>query len=161
MSEKYKNIETEFSNEEVSMRDSIDRISLRQLELQNQILTITSAIQVLEVNAKQAQTPADKGKFYSLVSRNVEILNQLYSTVAQFESVRHKYQQEINKVKKDKLTMINIELRRLDEKFDSFNENEMAKFMSEMKNLVKKAQELPHFKEESKNLTTDVAYSLD
>ena len=137
-------IEVEFEKQIQELRESIDRVGLRQDELRGYVFEVTDIVK--EIQSQISSLPSNayeaKGKFHLAMQKNNELISRLYDTIANFESVRHRYQQDIGRLTKDKIYFINIELRKVEEKMDS-NSSSMIKFMKELRSLVSSVTENP------------------
>ena len=153
-------ISSEFTTNIKNLEESISRVAIRQTEIQTHISVISAAVQNAELSLQQTKDNDKKFKIYQVISKNVELLNMLYSTAAQFETVRQRYYQEINKVTKDKLHMIHIELRTLDEKFNA-STNDLSKFVNELRSLVSKVDTDKTVKQEINQSLNSKEYSMD
>ena len=91
--------------------------------------------------------------------KNNELVAKMYDTIANFESVRHRYQAEIGKITRDKLVFLNIELRKVEDKMDSTTAG-MTKFMRELREFVAAANQNPAAGKIDIKLD-DPAYSMD
>lgn len=133
------NIIKDFDEHATTIVDRIDVVKLRQQEMQNLISTITGANQNLETLLMKEKDPKERGKYYSLISKNTQLLAELHGAFAQYETIINKYVQDVGKTMKDKHHMISIELRMLDEKFNALASNDAATLVLELKNLLKEA----------------------
>jgi len=131
------NITSEFDLHQKTVEECIEHIKIRQMELQSMITIIQAANGNLETLLMKEKDPKEKGKLYNIVRNNTEVLTQLYTTVAQFETVKHKYVQDIGRIIKDKNHMVHIELRSLDEKFATLTQNDAVSLILNLKELLK------------------------
>lgn len=132
-----KDIELEFQKQINNLSESIERVGIRQDELRGYIVSVSQNIDELKQQISSLTPSAHevRAKFHLAIQKNNELISRLYDTIANFESVRHRYQQDIGRMTKDKLYFINIELKRLENKFEN-NSNDALKFMKELRNLV-------------------------
>lgn len=140
-----KKIESEFMQQIQELRDSIDRIGLRQDELKGCIYEVTDIVKSIQQQVESLPPTAyeARAKFHLAIQKNNELISRLYDTISNFESVRHRYQQDIGRLTKDKIYFLNIELRRVEDKMDSTSSG-MAKIMKELRQLVSTIVENPN-----------------
>lgn len=142
--EDYSKIDQDFQNQIDELKNSIERVGLRQDELKTYIFEVTDSIN--ELKAILASLPKEayeaKGKLHMAMQKNYEVITKLYDTISSFESVRQRYQQDAGRLTKDKLYFINIELRRIEDKTDS-SSGSVLKFMKELQQMIKTVQSSP------------------
>lgn len=135
--EETKKMENEFNQQIEELKASIERVGLRQDEVKCYIVDITATINEVKIALKNL--PKDeyksKGNLYLAIQKNNELIAKMYDTIANFESVRHRYQSEIGKLTKDKLEFINISLKKVEDKMDNTTAG-MTRFMRELREFV-------------------------
>lgn len=142
--EQKSNVEQEFNQQIQDLQAAIERVGLRQDELKAFIFDVSATIKKLQENLDSLPKEAydAKGKFYLAIQKNNELISRYYDTISSFEAVRHRYQQDIGRLTKDKLYFINIELRRVEDKFDNTSAS-MSKFTKEIRELISTIAENP------------------
>ena len=132
-----KKMEDEFNKQIEELKASIERVGLRQDEVKCYIVDITATINEVKIALKKLPKEEAKSKsnLYLVIQKNNELIAKMYDTIANFESVRHRYQSEIGKLTKDKLEFINISLKKVEDKMDNTTAG-MTKFMRELKEFV-------------------------
>ena len=135
--EETKKMENEFNQQIEELKASIERVGLRQDEVKSYIIDLSAAINEIKIVLKNL--PKDehksKGNLYLAIQKNNELVAKMYDTIANFESVRHRYQAEIGKLTKEKLEFINISLKKVEDKMDNTTAG-MTKFMRELREFV-------------------------
>lgn len=135
--EETQKMEEEFNKQIEELKASIERVGLRQDEVKSYIIDISATINEVKIALQNLPKDAGeaRGKMYLAIQKNNELVSKLYDTIANFESVRHRYQAEIGKITKDKLVFLNIDLKRVEDKLDNTTAG-MTKFMRELKEFV-------------------------
>lgn len=133
----YSNIKKEFNDQQNELKQQIDHISLRQLDIQNHIMTIEYANQNLMTMIQNEKDNSQKGKYYSGVKSNISLLTELHSVYKDYESVKCQYYKNITDLTYKKNHLVEVEIRRLDEKVEKFGSNEMAAVFDKMGELFK------------------------
>ena len=134
--EPYKKIVKDFDNDSERIEQCLSHIAVRQQELLATISTIQAANQQLELQVASSKDPKDKGKLYSIITRNISLLAEIYTCYQSFETTRHKYMQDLGRTVKDKHHMLEIELRSLEEKFNSAKTEEVSDMVSKLKEVL-------------------------
>lgn len=160
--EEKKLMERQFDDQIEEIKASIERVGLRQDEVKCYIVDVTATISEAKTMLKNLPKDAfeAKGKLYLAIQKNNELVSKMYDTIANFESVRHRYQAEIGKLTRDKLMFINIELKRVEDKMDSTTAG-MTRFMRELREFVATANQNPAAGKINVKIEDDPAYSME
>ena len=119
------NIEQEFKVHIEKLEKQIGHIETKELEINSMISTIKASTDNVELLIAQENDNKQKGKFYTIISRNVELMNNLYNTYQSFESVKHKYYQDMGKMNVYKVRMLEIELKQIDLRFNNIKSDDL------------------------------------
>ena len=157
-----KQMEKEFQDQIEELKASIERVGLRQDEIKCYIVDVTATIAEAKTALKNLPKEAyeAKGKLYLAIQKNNELIAKMYDSIANFESVRHRYQAEIGKLTKDKLMFLHVELRKVEDKIDNTTAG-MTRFMQELREFVSAASQNPAAGKIDVKMDNDPAYSLD
>ena len=160
--EERKIMEKEFNDQIEELKASIERVGLRQDEVKCYIVDVTAAITEAKITLKNLPKDEYKTKstLYLVIQKNSELVSKMYDTIANFESVRHRYQAEIGKITKDKLMFLNVELKKVEDKMDSTTAG-MTRFMRELREFVATANQNPAAGKIDVKIEEDPAYSMD
>ena len=160
--EERKIMEKEFNDQIEELKASIERVGLRQDEVKCYIVDVTAAITEAKITLKNLPKDEYKTKstLYLVIQKNSELVSKMYDTIANFESVRHRYQAEIGKITKDKLMFLNVELKKVEDKMDSTTAG-MTRFMRELREFVAAANQNPAVGKIDVKIEEDPAYSMD
>lgn len=130
----YDEIRQDFDDRNSKLEKRITNIEYQQQALQNFIANIEQTINFLEnevnkENNKQQPNVDRIQKLRNALTKNIEILNSLHNTYKEYESVKFRYYKELddNSIQKHKL--VEIELRKLDEKTDNFKADDFIQMM--------------------------------
>lgn len=133
---KYGHIKKDLDSINEVLEKQIISIEIKQNDLQNYVCSIDSNIKHLEnlIAIEQQQKPPNLEKIRFLrgnIVKSIELLNDIYKTYKEFEETKFKYYKEIgdNKFRLHKL--IELELRKIDEKTEASTEE----FFELMRNL--------------------------
>lgn len=157
-----KQMEKEFQDQIEELKASIERVGLRQDEIKCYIVDVTATIAEVKTTLKTLPKEAfeAKGKLYLAIQKNNELVAKMYDSIANFESVRHRYQSEIGKITRDKLMFLNVELRKVEDKIDNTTAG-MTRFMQELREFVSAASQNSAAGKINVKMDNDPAYSLD
>ena len=157
-----KQMEKEFQDQIEELKASIERVGLRQDEIKCYIVDVTATIAEAKTTLKNLPKEAfeAKGKLYLAIQKNNELVAKMYDSIANFESVRHRYQAEIGKLTKDKLMFLHVDLKKVEDKIDNTTAG-MTRFMQELREFVSAASQNPAAGKIDVKMDNDPAYSLD
>ena len=164
-----KHIEQVANDNHVILAKQIDNIVLRQQELQAYITEVDQSIKGLKsyiIREKQAQPPnQDKIKNCQIaISRHIELISKLYESYRSFEETKFKYQKQISESNFKYIHMIEIDIRRIEEKLDntlsdsSFSEV-MHALVEGFKNVNKSGSD-PIIQKSEQDLLEDPSYKM-
>lgn len=158
-----KKIEQEFQDHIEELKYSIERIGSRQDEIRGYIFEITHSIN--ELKSLLANLPKEayeaKGKLHMAMQKNYEIISRFYDNISNFESVRNRYQQDIGKLTKDKIYLLNLEIRKIEEKNEA-SSGSALKFMRELREMISTIQSSPEISNKIlSSLENRPEYSMD
>ena len=157
-----KQMEKEFQDQIEELKASIERVGLRQDEIKCYIVDVTATIAEAKTTLKNLPKEAfeAKGKLYLAIQKNNELVAKMYDSIANFESVRHRYQAEIGKLTKDKLMFLHVDLKKVEDKIDNTTAG-MTRFMQELREFVSAANQNSAAEKINIKMDNDPAYSLD
>lgn len=160
--EEKKIMEKEFNDQIEELKASIERVGLRQDEIKCYIVDVTAAITEAKMMLKNLPKDEYKTKstLYLAIQKNNELVAKMYDTIANFESVRYRYQAEIGKITRDKLVFLNIELKKVEDKMDSTTAG-MTRFMRELREFIAAANQNPAAGKINVKIEDDPAYSME
>ncbi len=100
-----------------TLRKQITGIEYKQQELQNYITTIDNAISQLEqmIHLEQQVPNPNYDKIRALrgaISKNIELLSQIYNTYKEFENVKFRYFKEIDDYSYRVFRLIELDLKK-------------------------------------------------
>lgn len=139
----YKHIKEDYENQELIIKNQIVLIESRQQELQNYIVTIDAGINHLQtiIMIEEKKKPIDYDKISRLrgsITKNIQMLNDLYQTYKEYEAVKFKYIQELGTSNLKFHHLLEVEIRRIDEKLDK---NVDLEFIDIIQHMISKKNE--------------------
>lgn len=140
---------------------AIDRIGNRQDEIKSYILSIDQSINQLELDIQTCQNAEQRLRIRVAIQKNTELIANLFNSISSFESIRQRYQQDLNKLSENKLRLISIDLRKIEEQFNNTQLNETSKFIQELRELIEKAPKKVNVDKIKTDLNTSPEYSMD
>ena len=155
----YDNIKKDFVGNTEKLRKQITNIEIKQQDLQQYITTIDNAIIHLEqmIQQEQNQPKSNNDKIRGLrsaVSKNVELIANLYNAYKEFETVKFRYFKEVDDNSYRMHRLIELEMKKVDE-----NANKLGQeFYNMMRNLSTISSD--DSIEESEKKLEDQEYSL-
>lgn len=130
--EGYTDITKEYETQQKNINKHISNVELRQQELKNYIADIDSNIKFIQ-NLLQTEKDNEKSRMLrGAVSKNIELLTKLYSVYREYEDVKVKYVKETSSTMNFKHRLIEVDIRRIDEKLEGSDTD----FMDVMKKVM-------------------------
>ncbi len=144
MNSEYDHVTEEFDLQKDTLERQITSIELRQQEIQLHISNIDAANNHLDILIQQEKDKRKKGAFFAAKTRNIEILTKLYSVYREFEDTKFKYHNNISDLIVKGHKLLEVDIRRIDEKLDGMVGNDMVDMFKNLSDLFgKDKQELP------------------
>lgn len=156
-------IENEFIGQINELKSSIDRVGIRQDEIKGYILEVKQSIDSInqQILALPPAAFEAKAKFYLAIQKNTELISRFYDTISNFESVRHRYQQDVGRVTKDKIYFINIEMRKIESNTEETGAS-ISTLVKELKSLINDINAQPTVvKEVMNSIEKNPQYSME
>ena len=129
--------ESDFLKQIAEIRESIERVGIRQDELKGYVFEVTDSIKNLK--SILAGLPKDAAKtkvdIHLTIQKNYDLISKFYENISSFESVRNRYQQDIGRLTKEKIYFLNVEIRKIEQKTDS-STGSVLKFMKELRSMI-------------------------
>jgi len=155
------------NNQQKVLEDQIANIVLRQQEIQNFMTTLEAGIKQVElgVQLELQQVKIDYTKVSNMngkIAKSMELLTKMYDTYRAFEDTKWKYHKLVNDVNFNYIKLLEIEVRRLDEKIDKISD---SGFMEMMSTLVESLRgggpaKDPELQEGEQELLNDPEYKM-
>jgi len=131
----YDHVVDEFNFQKDILERQIESIELRQQEIQVHISSIEAANNHLDILIQQEKDNRKKSSYYGAKIRNIELLSKLYDTYNNFESVKFRYHNNISDLIYKNHRLIEVEIRKIDEKLDKISNNELVEVFKQLSNL--------------------------
>jgi|SRR6056297_3121315 len=159
--EDYSNIKNDFSNNTETLKKQITGIELKQQELQKYISTIDNGISYLEqmIHYEENKPKPSMDKVRGLrtaITKNVELISNLYNSYKEFEMVKFRYFKEIDDNDYKMHRLIELELKKINQNTNRLGEE----FYNMMRNLSQISEPDNVILEESNKILENNEYSL-
>ena len=79
-------------------------------------ISIENANRHLEQMAMAEKDSAKKNKYYYAIRENIELLTKIFNSISDLENIKYRYNKEIDDVIANKIKIIAIDIRRIDDK---------------------------------------------
>lgn len=136
---KDKEIFTEVERNNSDLEKEIFLVRDKQQEIQRFISIIESNISFLETELNGNKKLDYNQKVYIRrdITKNIEMINELYNTFRGFEEVKFKYKKAISENNLAAIKLIEVQVRQLNDRLDKFDNNSFMDVLKEMSNLSK------------------------
>jgi len=151
-------IKSEFAQRKIQLEQQIDRIDNFITDLKSHKISLENANRQLEQIVSQETDTVKKVKYYTAVRSNIELLVKIFSSISELESVKHRYHKEINDITIGKFKLVDVDIRKLDERLNSGGEN-LSEFFEKLGNAMSGLGKLPANTIKT-NLENDPEYKL-
>ena len=108
-------IQTELIGRQNNLDAQIDHLDRFITDLVSHKLSLENANRQIEKLAAAEQDPGKRGKFYTSLRMNIELLTKIFDSISKLETIKHNYHKEIDDVIVNKIKLIAIDIRKLDE----------------------------------------------
>ena len=140
----YEHVTSEFDLQKDTLERQIISIELRQQEIQLHISNIEQANNHIDTLIQQEKDARRKGKYFQAKTRNIEILTKLYSVYREFEDTKFKFHNSISDMIVKGHKMIEVDIRRIDEKLEKMTGDDMVDMFKSLADLFgQNKNELP------------------
>ena len=108
-------IQIELIGRQNSLDAQIDHLERFITDLVSHKISLENANRQIEQLANAEQDPSKKGKYYTALRINIELLTKIFDSISKLETIKHNYHKEIDDVIVNKIKLIAIDIRKLDE----------------------------------------------
>ena len=129
-------IQSELSGRQRSLETQIDHIDNLVRDLISHKISLETANRQIEQLAMAEQDANKRAKFYTSLRMNIELLTKIFDSISKLEGIKHQYHKEIDVVLVDKIKLISIEIRKLDEKTPGGTGEDLVVFFEKLGNLM-------------------------
>lgn len=151
----YDHITEEFDLQKNILERQISGIELRQQELQLHISHIEQANNHLDLLIQQEKDKRKKGGLFNAKTRNIELLTKLYSVYREFEDTKYKYHNNISDIITKEHRLIEVDIRRIDDKVDKMTGDDMVDMFKNLSSLFGKNAQIPDVIQENIEIEGD------
>ncbi len=128
-------IKIEIDNRQQRLEAQIDHLDNLVTDLISHKLSIENANRQIEQLAKVETDVAKKRRYYDVLRINIELLTKIFNAIAELESIKHRYHKEINDITIDKIKMIAIDIRKIEESLKDSG-GDLAVFFEKLSNAL-------------------------
>ena len=153
-------IQTELVGRQNNLESQIDHLDRFITDLTSHKLSLENANRQIEKMALAEQDSTKKGKYYTAIRANIELLTKVFDSIARLENIKHSYHKEIDDVIVNKVKLIAIDIRKLDETLKG-GEGDLVTFFEKLGAAMagtRKGEENPAIK--NTTINTDPEYKL-
>ena len=108
-------IQSELVGRQNALDAQIDHLDRFITDLISHKLSLENANRQIEQLAHAETDPAKRGRYYTTLRVNIELLTKIFDSIAKLETIKHNYNKEIDDVIVNKIKLIAIDIRKLDE----------------------------------------------
>ena len=155
------------NNNQALLEKQISNIVLRQQELQNFMTTLEQAVSNVEVGMQiELKQPKINynivNNMQKAMTRSMELLVKMYDSYRSFEDTKFKYFKQLNDVNYNFIKLLEVDIRRLDEKVDKITNSQFMDMMTTLVDSLKgtSSNTNPVFQEGKKELLDDPEYKI-
>jgi hypothetical protein len=152
-------IQTELGDRQKALDAQIDHLDRWITDLTSHKLSLENANRQIEKLAAVEQDPGKRGKFYLSLRLNIELLTKIFDSISKIETIKHNYHKEIDDVIVNKIKLIAIDIRKLDETKPG-GEGDLVGFFEKLGTAMSKMGRAETAPPEITNLTNDPEYKL-
>jgi len=128
-------IQQEFITRQKHLEAQIDHLDLFITDLTSHKISLENANRQIEQLALAEKDATKRGKFYTTLRMNIELLTKIFNSISELESIKHRYHKDINEVVYNKLKLINIDIRKIEESLKD-NNMDMIGFFEKLGNAM-------------------------
>jgi len=128
-------IQSELIERQKSLDAQIDHLDKFILDLTSHKISLENANRQIEKLANAEQDATKKGKFYTSLRMNIELLTKIFDSISKLETIKHSYHKEIDGVIVDKIRLVAIDIRKIDEAMKN-GEGDLVGFFEKLGNAM-------------------------
>jgi hypothetical protein len=132
---KNEEIQSEFISRQKNLESQIDHLDRFVTDLISHKISLENANRQIEQMASSEKDGVKRGKLYHALRNNIELLTKIFNSISELESIKFKYHKEIDGVIEQKIRIIAIDIRRLEEKRDS-DDIDLVGFFEKLSNVI-------------------------
>jgi hypothetical protein len=121
-------IQGEFNDRQRSLDVQINHLENFVTDLISHKLSLENANRSMEQMAVAEKDPTKKAKLYFAIRENIELLTKIFHVISEFENIKHRYHKEIDEVVANKIKIIAIDIRRIEDKLNDGSGDVMSFF---------------------------------
>lgn len=108
-------IQTELGDRQKALDAQIDHLDRFVTDLVSHKISLENANRQIEKLASAEQDATKRGRYYTSLRMNIELLTKIFDSISKLENIKHNYHKEIDDVIVNKIKLVAIDIRKLDE----------------------------------------------
>ncbi|HQF36457.1 MAG TPA: hypothetical protein PLL26_02340 [Candidatus Dojkabacteria bacterium] len=128
-------IQNELENRRKDLEAQIDHLDRFIIDLTSHKLSLENANRQIEMLANAETDASKRGKFYTALRMNIELLTKIFDSISKIENIKHSYHKEIDDVIVGKIKLIAIDIRKIEEALRS-GEGDLVGFFEKLGNAM-------------------------
>lgn len=108
-------IQTELAGRQQSLEGQITHLDNFITDLTNHKISLENANRQIEKLALAETDATKRGKYYTALRLNIELLTKIFNSISELESIKHRYHKEIDEVVLGKIKLIAVDIRKIDD----------------------------------------------
>jgi len=150
-------IKAEFLQRKNQLEQQIDHLDNFITDLTSHKISLENANRHIEHLITLEKDQIKKSKYFHAIRNNIELLTKVFNSISEIESIKHRYYKEINEITISKFKLIDVDIRRINEKIRDGGQENLSVFFEKLKDTLSGSK--ISNKEES-NLNKDPEYKL-
>ena len=128
-------IVAEFSERRTKLEQEIDHLDNFIIDLKSHKISLEHVNSQLEQLAAQEQDRNKRTKFFVAIRANIELLTKIFNSISELENIKQRYHKELNDVMTNKIKLVEIDIRKLEEGLKNGSEN-LSEFFEKLGNAL-------------------------
>lgn len=152
-------IQNEIVSRQQSLEAQITHLDNFIIDLTSHKISLENANRQIEKLAKSETDVNKRGKYYTVLRINIELLTKIFNSISELESIKHKYHKEIDDVIISKIKLVAIDIRKIEEGL-KHGEGDLSEFFEKLGNAMSNVNKSGATDTIKTNLDNDPEYKL-
>ncbi len=148
-------IQIELKDRQKALDAQIDHLERFITDLISYKISLENANRQIEKLASAEPDIIKRNKYYKALRVNIELLTKIFDSISKLEHIKHQYHKEIDEVILDKIKLIAVDIRKLDER-SSDGDGNLVGFFEKLGNAMSNLN-----KGESSVINSSITYDSD
>ena len=128
-------IQGELVGRQKSLDSQINHLDNFVTDLISHKISLENANRNLEQMAVAEKDPVKRSKFYFAIRENIELLTKIFNSISDLENIKHRYHKEIDDVITNKIKLIAVDIRRIEDKIAD-GSGDLTSFFEKLGNVM-------------------------